>query len=204
MGIFWIILAIAVWGVLHSLFASLPFKDFVRRRLGPSADRGYRLVYNVIAGVTFLPVLAAAAATPDHLLYSVPFPWSLLMVFGQFLAFAMLVVGFFQSRPMEFLGLRQLAGPIEEPAGLTTGGLYHYVRHPLYTAGLVFLWLASTMTVDSLAITIALTLYIVIGAFFEERRLRREFGQAYADYAALTPMFIPFLKGNKPPRSTSG
>jgi protein-S-isoprenylcysteine O-methyltransferase Ste14 len=53
------------------------------------------------------------------------------------------------------------------------------------------------MTVNILTVNIALTVYIVIGATFEERKLRRIFGQEYSDYSAFTPMFIPFLKGNK-------
>jgi protein-S-isoprenylcysteine O-methyltransferase Ste14 len=39
--------------------------------------------------------------------------------------------------------------------------------------------------------------YVVVGAYFEERKLIHEFGREYTDYAAITPMFIPFLKGNK-------
>jgi protein-S-isoprenylcysteine O-methyltransferase Ste14 len=55
------------------------------------------------------------------------------------------------------------------------------------------------MTVNVLVINIFLTVYVIIGAYFEERKLRREFGQEYTDYVAVTPMFIPFLKGNKIP-----
>jgi len=59
------------------------------------------------------------------------------------------------------------------------------------------------MTVNVLAINMALTVYVITGAYFEERKLRREFGQDYADYMAATPMFIPFLKGNKSRRESS-
>jgi len=59
------------------------------------------------------------------------------------------------------------------------------------------------MTVNVLAVNIALTVYVIIGATFEERKLSREFWQVYADYAAVTPMFVPFLKGNKSLRKSS-
>jgi len=38
-----------------------------------------------------------------------------------------------------------------------------------------------------------------VGAYFEERKLLREFGSEYADYRAVTPMIIPRLRygGNK-------
>jgi protein-S-isoprenylcysteine O-methyltransferase Ste14 len=80
---------------------------------------------------------------------------------------------------------------------LVTRGLYRFVRHPLYTAGLVFIWLSTRMTVNRLTLTVAATLYILLGATFEERKLRREYGEAYVRYSAVTPMLIPFTKGNK-------
>jgi len=195
-----------LWGLLHSLLASHKAKELARQALGPVLGRFYRLFYNLFAGLSFLPVLAIAAAMPDRTLYTVPLPWAGLMVFGELLAVAALVAGFLQTDPWEFLGLRQLGSPDPErplDAKLTTSGLYRYVRHPLYTAGVAFIWLLPLMTVNVLAINAALTVYVVIGAYFEERKLRREFGQAYADYAAVTPMFIPFLKGNKSRRSPS-
>ena len=203
---FWLILSVLLWGVLHSLLASLKAKQLVRRRLGERAARFYRLAYNVFSVVSFLPVLALAALTPDRTLYQVRLPWSALMIFGEILATVVLVVGFLQTDVWEFIGLRQAAGgavslsngPVETNQGrLVTWGLYRYVRHPLYTAGIAFIWLMPLMTVNVLAINLALTVYVVVGAIFEERKLRGEFGQAYADYAARTPMFLPFMKWNK-------
>lgn len=204
---FWLLASILLWGVLHSLLASLRAKSLACRWFGERFARFYRLFYNLFAVLSFLPVLAAAALTPDRVLYLVPLPWSGLMVFGQLLAVVLLLVGFLQTDVWEFLGIRQLntpAGcepvnaPLETQQGeLVTTGLYRYVRHPLYTAGLAFIWLMPLMTVNLLVINLGLTIYIVVGTFFEERKLRRQFGQAYANYAAVTPMFLPFLKGNK-------
>ena len=70
-------------------------------------------------------------------------------------------------------------------------GLYRYVRHPLYTAGLVFIWLLPIMTWNLLALNIGLTAYILIGATFEERKMLNQFGEKYADYRCKTPMLIP-------------
>jgi methanethiol S-methyltransferase len=206
MGIFWLVFAILLWGFFHSFLASHAAKYTYRRWLGDKTARFYRLGYNIFACVSFLPVLVIAAFIPDRTLYLVPLPWSGLMAAGMLLAAAALVVGFLQTDVWEFIGVRQLAGEVTaeaEPARLATRGLYRYVRHPLYSAGVAFLWLMPLMTANVLAINLALTIYIIVGAFFEERRLRREFGQAYADYAAITPMFIPFVKGNKARRKAS-
>jgi len=203
MGFLWLILSILVWGIIHSLFASLKFKAFARRLLGPGVDQVYRLSYNLFAILSLVPVLALAVLLADKSLYSVPLPWLAIMITGELLAGLMLVVGFLQSHPFEFLGISQLGSPIKAPGGLTTGGLYHYLRHPLYTAGLALIWLFPRMTVNLLVVNIALTAYLIIGANLEERKLRKEFGQEYDDYMEVTPMFVPFLKGNKSRRGTS-
>ncbi|HEX7542343.1 MAG TPA: isoprenylcysteine carboxylmethyltransferase family protein [Anaerolineales bacterium] len=198
----WIVLSVLLWGLIHSLFATHKVKELARQVFGPRVNRFYRLAYNVFAGVSFLPVLAVMFLVPDRSLYLVSLPWLGLMVLGELLAVAALVIGFRQTDAWEFLGLRQL-GESDKPSKLTTSGLYHYVRHPLYAAGLAFIWLMPLMTFNVLAVNIALTVYVITGAYFEERKLRREFGQDYMDYMAITPMFIPFLKGNKSRRKAS-
>jgi protein-S-isoprenylcysteine O-methyltransferase Ste14 len=50
------------------------------------------------------------------------------------------------------------------------------------------------MSQNSLVVTIAATIYIIVGAIFEERKLKRIFGQAYEKYKAETPMLIPGLR----------
>jgi protein-S-isoprenylcysteine O-methyltransferase Ste14 len=200
----WLLLSILLWGLLHSLLASLRAKNLIRRWCGDRFARFYRLLYNAFAIISFLPALAVSAFTSDRILYLVPLPWSGLLVFGQLLCVAVLVVGFLQTDAWEFLGFRQVAGPVEVRQGkLVTSGLYRYIRHPLYTAGLAFIWLMPLMTVNVLAINLGLTIYVIVGAIFEERKLRREFGQVYADYAAVTPMFLPFTKWNKARRKAS-
>ena len=205
---FWLILAVLVWGILHSILASLKAKALILGWLGQNLGRFYRLAYNVVSGLSFMLILVFAAVIPDRKLYRLSLPWSALMVFGEILALIVVVIGIRQSDVWEFLGLRQLTKvtssghadnlPMETVQGhLVTRGLYRYVRHPQFSAGLVFIWLLPVMTANVLAINIGLTIYVVAGAFFEERKLRSEFGRAYTDYAAVTPMFIPFLKGNK-------
>jgi methanethiol S-methyltransferase len=192
-----LIFLLFLWGTLHSLLASVRVKEMVRKVIGSQGMRFYRLVYNLLAGLSLLLVMLFSTQLPDRRLYQVPLPWSIIMVLGEGLAMIVLLVGFLQSRPMEFLGICQLGSPIEEPGYLHVDGLYRFIRHPLYTAGLVLVWLVPVMTMNILVINIALTIYIVIGAYLEEGKLQGEFGQEYVDYMAVTPMFIPFLKWNK-------
>jgi protein-S-isoprenylcysteine O-methyltransferase Ste14 len=192
-GILLTFLAVTAYGALHSLLASLWAKRLAAKSLGP-ADRGYRLAFNLVALITLFPVLAVPALQPGPELYRIRAPWVALTIAGQGLALAALALGLLQTDPWHFLGLRQLVAS-ESEAGpqLVVGGLYRWVRHPLYTAGLVFIWLTPWMTTSLLALNLALTVYIYVGSVFEERRLVAEFGQAYLDYAGRVPRLIPRL-----------
>ncbi len=166
----------------------------VKNRLADGiVKRGYRLFYNIFSLLSFLPILYLVASLPDQALYSFPAPISYGMLLGQALALVLLIVGVLQTDVLYFIGLRQLLEE-DQPAKFVTGGLYRLVRHPLYTAGLLFLWLSSSMTINTFTMAVGATLYILIGAYFEEKKLVREFGTAYQEYRSRTPMLIPFMK----------
>ena len=191
-----ILLAVFMYGFIHSLLASLKAKRSARSALGKGTDRWYRLAYNVFATLSLLPVLILPVILPDRNLYTVAYPWTVLFLAGQALAVLALIVGLWQTGVWSFLGLQQFVEPVpSEPQELSIRGLYRCVRHPSYTAGLVFIWLVPVMTLNLLALNIGLTIYLVVGAMFEERRLLREFGEAYAEYQEQTPMLIPCLSG---------
>ena len=44
---FWLIFSVAIWGFVHSLMASLKFKNMLCRILGNGGVKFYRLFYNV-------------------------------------------------------------------------------------------------------------------------------------------------------------
>lgn len=187
---FWLIFAIIVWGIVHSLLASMGLKDVLRRVFGDGFMKFYRLFYNVFAVISFLPILYLLAALPDRNLYEVPTPFAYLMRVGQAASALLLLIAVVQTDLLSFAGLRQLFEE-EKKGPLITGGLYRLVRHPLYTFSLLILWLSPTMSLNSFIVYSALTMYILVGIFFEERKLLREFGQEYARYRATTPMLIP-------------
>ena len=120
------------------------------------------------------------------------------MLVGQGLSVVFLFVAVLRTDVLSFVGLRQLFEEVQ-PGKLVTKGFYRMVRHPLYTFGLLALWLSSSVSVNAFIVYLSLTIYILAGIYFEERKLLREFGQAYADYRSVTPMLIPGLKfgGNK-------
>ena len=188
----WLILAIALWGIFHSLLASTRIKNLIRRAFGSRAMRFYRLFYNIYAVMSVLPILYLMIALPDRTLYQVTAPYDYLMRAGQGISILLLFVAVFQPDLLSFAGLRQIFE--EEKTGpLITRGLYRYVRHPLYTFSLLILWLSPRLSLNSFIVYLGLTIYVLIGIYFEERKLMYEFGQDYAMYRSITPMLIPGL-----------
>ena len=115
-----------------------------------------------------LPILLLPILLIDKEIYTIPFPWVILTLTIQVLAVIALIIGLRQTGITSFLGLRQAvpAGRYHPAHVWSPDGLYRYVRHPLYTAGLVFIWLLPIMTWNLLALNIGLTAYIFIGAYF--------------------------------------
>ncbi|MBW8009760.1 MAG: isoprenylcysteine carboxylmethyltransferase family protein [Chloroflexi bacterium] len=190
-----ILLAFAIYSVLHSLLASQTAKDLATTFFGRNADRLYRIFFNVFGTVTLLPILGLPVLFPDQALYTIPPPWAYLLAVIQGLAAVMMLVVLLQTDILDFLGIRQLfAAPNEGPQKLVMLGFYKWVRHPLYTAGLLFIWFSARMTLNLLALNASITLYILIGVIFEERKLVKEFGEEYEVYQAQIPILIPWLK----------
>lgn len=189
-----ILVAILAWGLLHSFLASLKVRTQIRQWVGPEADRWYRILYNLVSIITFLPILALLIILPDQLIYRIHYPWVLLSLAIQLASVIILIAGVRQTGIFSFLGLQQMVYPVDNsPAHLVTTGLYKYVRHPLYSGGLVIIWLMPYMTWNLLAVNLGITIYILIGAYFEERKLVVEYGAQYVEYRRQTPMLIPGL-----------
>jgi len=84
---------------------------------------------------------------------------------------------------------------IEKTTVLVTEGIYHYIRHPLYSSlfflgwGIFFKapsWLGGMLG-------IAATIFLILTARAEEGENIRYFGPAYRAYMRRTKMFVPFL-----------
>ncbi len=191
-----ILLAFGLYGIIHSLLASLQVKALVSALFGKTGDRLYRLFYNAFAAITIVPILALPFALPDVIWYSIPAPWANLMRVVQLLALGLLGISILQTGPFELLGLSQILGSKQKET-LNSSGMYGYIRHPIYTFSMIVIWFNPSMTVNSAALILAFTLYFIFGAMVEERKLVKVLGQEYRDYQAKTPMFVPFIRVNK-------
>ncbi len=79
-------------------------------------------------------------------------------------------------------------------AVLAQGGLYRYVRHPIYSSVLIFCFGVVLIDNSYFKLGLFILLYILFyyKSRYEEELLNKKF-KNYQQYASKTPRFIPFL-----------
>lgn len=173
---------------LHSLLAADGIKTPIRKRF-PAFFRWYRLLYNAVALVLFAGLVARLFETAP--VYCVK-PGLFLRLTGSLLSLAggIIVAAAFRRYDLgEFSGLRNPA----PGASLHTSGLNAWVRHPLYSGTVLVvggLWCIFP-SADMTAIAAAVLLYLPAGIYFEEKKLIRQFGDAYRNYRQGVKRLIP-------------
>jgi protein-S-isoprenylcysteine O-methyltransferase Ste14 len=75
-----------------------------------------------------------------------------------------------------------------------TLGPYRFIRHPMYSAALLFIWtgVVSHLSQLTLAIGIAVTALCIVRVIVEERLLRAKY-PGYLEYSRSTKALIPYL-----------
>jgi len=83
----------------------------------------------------------------------------------------------------------------EKTSSLVTGGIYHYIRHPLYSSLLFLTWgiFFKALTWPGLLLAVAATLFLFATAKADEAECLRFFGTLYQEYMKRSKRFVPFL-----------
>src|SRR5881392_2202810 len=89
---------------------------------------------------------------------------------------------------------RGTISPIDPPKHLVVRGLYRHVRNPMYVAVIMIL-LGEAIFFWSMPVLIEAGIFIVLANLFvviyEERALRRQFGESYERYLETVGRWIP-------------
>lgn len=182
-----------LYGAIHSIMASNAFKDFASKILGKNF-KFYRLIFNLIAFVSLIPVLVLQFSIEKVALWQVS---DYERVIGKFISVwgVIFIATALQGYDMgEFSGINFKKN--DETPTLKTDGLLKYVRHPIYFGTLLLVWgfFVADASVSNLVGAIAVTIYLLIGIHYEERKLVLIFGEAYKNYQQKVAMLLPFLK----------
>ena len=180
---------------IHSALATTSVKWHIEERW-PYGFRYYRLGYNFIAVAGLLLIIWCYLYLPEgYVLYRPQLltyaAGALVMVAGLYIMYR----GFKGYRLREFLGVEALQG-LHTVERLSTDGLNAWVRHPLYSGSILFLggFVLSQGHFKAALMTVYFILYFIIGAYFEERKLIRQFGEEYRNYQRKVGFLIPKLK----------
>jgi protein-S-isoprenylcysteine O-methyltransferase Ste14 len=181
-----------LFGVQHTIMARPSFKERWMKLVPPAAERStYVLIASLCLGLLMLgwvPLPGALWRTDNAL--SVALLWSVCAG-----GWALLLVSTFLIDHFELFGLKQgwlrarRAERVESE--FKTPALYRVVRHPMMLGFLLGFWATPHMTTSHLALSIGMTLYILVGIAFEERDLVRRFGAGYLQYQRTVPKLLP-------------
>lgn len=84
--------------------------------------------------------------------------------------------------------------PVAPTKQLVVGGLYRYVRNPMYVAVASIILGQACLLVQPWLVVYAAVFVIVVTLFvagYEEPTLRRQFGDDYVEYCAAVPRWLP-------------
>lgn len=180
------------YAALHSLLAALAIKRRIARRL-PGFAPYYRLAYNALAVVLLLPLLWATWTLPGEWLWRWAGGWAWLANGLALAALAGLLLSGGSYDMDEFIGLTPLREKRRDAAehdGFRLSAFHRHVRHPWYFLGLLLVW-TRDMNGPLLTSALAITAYLILGAWLEERKLEAHFGSVYRDYRQRVPGLCP-------------
>lgn len=186
---------IALFGLQHSGMARRSFKERWTRIVPKPVERS---TYVLLSSLALALLLWFWQPLPGSV-WNVETAWAALVLqWGFWLGWLVLFLSTWMIDHFNLFGLKQvygyMAGREMRPPRFMEPGFYKYVRHPLMLGFLIAFWSRPHMTAGHLLFSAGMTLYILIGVYFEEKAMIRRFGREYRDYRRRVPKFFPGLR----------
>jgi protein-S-isoprenylcysteine O-methyltransferase Ste14 len=153
-------------------------------------------ILRIIFGLVFFGILLAYSLYPSfmsilHLDYSLWIRWLgvLISIVGTvFWIYSQIVLGRYWSPQLQ----------IQNEHKIISEGPYKYIRHPIYTAMMVWVIGLVLFTANILFVILALTFFIFFVARVpkEEKMMIETFGDIYTKYMKDTGRYLPKIKRN--------
>jgi protein-S-isoprenylcysteine O-methyltransferase Ste14 len=183
-------LCMVAWWVIRRPFERRTKRNVLARDAMDLREKALLAVS--FTGLGLIPFAYIATGFPAAFdqAFSAPRAWAGLVLFGAALAL-------FRATHKALGRNWSVTLAVRQDHALVTGGVYRFVRHPMYTA--FWMWaIAQALTLQNWVAGPAGiigfgTLYLLrVGR--EEALMRETFGPAWDDYAARTPRVVPFLR----------
>jgi protein-S-isoprenylcysteine O-methyltransferase Ste14 len=190
---------IAAFALQHSVMARPAFKRIWTRVVPQPIERS---TY-VLASCIVTAALIWGWRSVDIVVWDVRHPVARGLLWGLFATgWALIPAVSLMIDHFDLFGTRQvwlyLRGREYTHLPFRTPMLYNRIRHPLYVGWATAFWAAPTMTLGHLLFAAAMTTYMALAVWFEERDLVDHFGPEYEDYRRRVPMFVPRLSRGGP------
>ncbi|MFW9889864.1 MAG: methyltransferase family protein [Candidatus Thorarchaeota archaeon] len=187
-----IVLGVMIFGLQHSGVSAFRVKNRIIDRWG---KEGYARLFNT----TSILSIFVAFLTMNYWdwFYFIMDPGLVnlpLFIAGGFLV----VIGFAVTRmASRVISVSTVADMrTDRKPELVTGGIYSRTRHPLYLATiLLLLGVAAIYPFDRVIVfSLALSTYVLIGTYLEERKLVAVYGQRYLEYRKKAGFMLPRIR----------
>lgn len=189
------LLIVLLYGLQHSLLTTRLAVN-IYNRLFPAYT--WNLVYSVISVATLIvgfrywepSGVTLYRLMPGSFAYHVSVTGLALSLFLFFYCFK------FTTSFWQWLGARQIVLKImgkemPEYYRVREQGIKRYIRFPHHTSLVFFFWLHPVMTLDTLLLSIAATVYLYVGTYHQDRRGLRIIGEEWAEYRRRTNLLFP-------------
>ena len=181
-----------MWGVQHSVMARGWFKDMIASVVPHHVERSTYCLASAIA----LGALMYFWQPMEGIIWQVEYPMVVNVLWGLFgLGWALIFVSTFLTNHFDLFGLRQpwlhFVKKTYTPVVFTEVLFYRWIRHPMMLGLFIVFWSLPTMTVGHLVFSIGMSIYVLVGIYFEEKGLAKELGQTYVGYQQRTTKIIP-------------
>ena len=183
------------WCFIHSAMISVPVLTFFKRLLG-SGFRYYRLIFNTISVMTFIPVLLYAYTLKTQTIFHWDGYLRVLQVLLLMISIVLFLLGGRHYDIRQFLGLNQIKvgkndKALTDSGELDTSGILSVTRHPWYLAAILLIW-ARPLDLSGIHVNVLFTLYLIVGTYLEEKKIVLEYGEEYLNYQKKVSMLIPY------------
>jgi len=187
-----ILLASSLFGLQHSGLSALRIKSRIIDRWG---KQGYSRIFTITSILTLL--IAFLSMNFWDWIYFITQPTliqPLLFTIGIVLGLAGAILAMMASRVISVSTVADMR--TDRKAELVTDGIYSKVRHPLYLATVLVLFALAFIYPFPAVIVFAISMigYTMIGAYFEERKLVKHYGDEYLEYKKTVGFIIPRLR----------
>ncbi len=189
-----IILASTLFGLQHSGLSALRVKGRIIDRWG---KEGYSRIFTATSILTLL--IAFLSMNFWDWIYFITQPaliQPILFVSGILLGLGGAILAMMASRVISVSTVADMR--TDRKAELVTDGIYSRVRHPLYLATILALSALAFIYPFPVIVVFVLCMigYTMIGAYFEEQKLVKHYGDEYNEYKKTAGFIVPKLRNN--------